>query len=147
VFDFSWTEIMVVGIVALLAIGPKDMPVAIRAVARVLKKLRGMAGEFQAHVDDMMRDADLQDVQSSFRDLRGMNLGSALETLAYPDGESAPRCEPRSREPRPELPGTQSPARSAGSAGVLSEPGPFDSHPAFLPPISALNRHVKPTSV
>ena len=73
-FDFSWSEIMVIGLVALICIGPKDMPVAIRAISRVLKKMRRMAGEFQGHVDEMLREADLAEVSNTLRDIRGMNI-------------------------------------------------------------------------
>jgi Sec-independent protein translocase protein TatA len=48
-FDFAWSEIMVVGVVALLVIGPKDLPAAIRAVTGMIKKARRMASEFQTH--------------------------------------------------------------------------------------------------
>ena len=46
-FDFAWSEIALVGVVALIAIGPKDMPVAIRTMTTAIKKMRRMAGEFQ----------------------------------------------------------------------------------------------------
>ena len=46
-FDFAWSEIALVGVVALIAIGPKDMPVAIRSHDHAIKKMRRMAGEFQ----------------------------------------------------------------------------------------------------
>ena len=45
-FDFSMSEIMVIALVALVLIGPKDMPVAVRGIARVIKKMRRMAGNF-----------------------------------------------------------------------------------------------------
>ena len=62
-FDFAWSEIALIGIVALVAIGPKDLPVAIKAVAEMIKKARRMAGEFQTHVDEMVREANLHDVR------------------------------------------------------------------------------------
>lgn len=84
-FDFAWSEILLIGVVALIAIGPKDMPVAIRAVTNGIKKARRMAAEFQTHVDEMMRDADLKDVKQTFNDLRGMNLKSVVERAVDPD--------------------------------------------------------------
>ena len=62
-FDFAWSEIVLIGAVALIAIGPKDMPAAIRTVSSMVKKARRMAAEFQTHVDEMVREADLGDVQ------------------------------------------------------------------------------------
>lgn len=81
-FDFAWSEFLLIGVIALLVIGPKDLPIAIRAVTRSLKKLRGMASEFQTHVDEFVRESDLSDVRDSMRDLRSMNLrGQIMRTL------------------------------------------------------------------
>ncbi|TLU72469.1 Sec-independent protein translocase protein TatB [Lichenicoccus roseus] len=81
-FDFAGSEIALIGIVALIFIGPKDMPTAIRAVTNILKKGRKLAGEFQTHVDEMVREADLGEARDSFRQLRSMNLrGQIMRTL------------------------------------------------------------------
>jgi sec-independent protein translocase protein TatB len=85
-FDFAWSEIALIGVVALIAIGPKDMPVAIRGISDTLKKLRRMAGEFQGHVDEMLREADLGDVKTSFDELRRMNPRSMVQRAIDPDG-------------------------------------------------------------
>ncbi|WP_428393576.1 Sec-independent protein translocase protein TatB [Lichenicoccus sp.] len=88
-FDFAWSELALIGIVGLIFIGPKDMPTAIRAVTNVLKKGRKLAGEFQTHVDEMVREADLGDARESFRELRGMNLrGQVMKAL---DGDGSLR--------------------------------------------------------
>ncbi|WP_428375292.1 Sec-independent protein translocase protein TatB [Lichenicoccus sp.] len=81
-FDFAGSELALIGVVALIFIGPKDMPTAIRAITNILKKGRKLAGEFQTHVDEMVRDADLGEARDSFRQLRGMNLrGQIMRTL------------------------------------------------------------------
>ncbi len=81
-FDFNWSEIALIGVVALVFIGPKDMPTAIRGVSNLLKKGRKLAAEFQTHVDAMMRDADLGEARESFRELRSMNLrGQVMKAL------------------------------------------------------------------
>ncbi len=85
-FDFAWSEIALIGIVALVAIGPKDLPVAIKAVAALIKKARRMAGEFQVHVDEMMREADLQDVRREFNDLRRMDIKGKILSAVDSDG-------------------------------------------------------------
>jgi sec-independent protein translocase protein TatB len=84
-FDFAWSEILLIGAVALIAIGPKDMPAAIRAVSGMVKKARRMAAEFQTHVDEMVREADLGDVKKAFTDIRNLDLQSALEKHVDPD--------------------------------------------------------------
>src|SRR3954449_2862435 len=84
-FDFAWSEIALIAAVALIAIGPKDMPVAIRAVTNAIKKARRMAAEFQTHVDEMVREADLGDARKTFNDLRGLNLKDVVERAVDPD--------------------------------------------------------------
>jgi sec-independent protein translocase protein TatB len=84
-FDFAWSEILLIGAVALIAIGPKDMPAAIRTVSSMIKKARRMAAEFQTHVDEMVREADLGDVKKAFTDIRNLDIAGALEKHIDPD--------------------------------------------------------------
>jgi sec-independent protein translocase protein TatB len=136
-FDFSWSEIMVIALVALVLIGPKDLPVAIRAITRVLKKMRRMAGEFQHHVDDMMRDADLGDVQSTFRDLRSMNLKGAINSMVDPDGSVGRAfADPFADHPVP-----------SGGSGPRDAPAPAGPAPAFIPPGAPPPRVIDPAPV
>ena len=84
-FDFAWSEILLIGAVALIAIGPKDMPAAIRTASSMIKKARRMAAEFQTHVDEMVREADLGDVKKAFSDIRNLDIPSLLEKHVDPD--------------------------------------------------------------
>src|ERR1700710_782842 len=84
-FDFAWSEIVLIGAVALIAIGPKDMPAAIRTVSSMIKKARRMAAEFQTHVDEMVREADLGDVKKTFNEIRNFNIPAAMERAVDPD--------------------------------------------------------------
>jgi len=84
-FDFAWSEIALIAAVALVVIGPKDMPVAIRAVTGMIKKARRMASEFQTHVDEMMKDADLHDVRNSINEIRNFDVRGAVERAVDPD--------------------------------------------------------------
>jgi sec-independent protein translocase protein TatB len=85
-FDFAWSEIAVIGVVALVAIGPKDMPAAIKAVTDMIKKARRMASEFQTHVDEMVREADLGEVRDQFNQLRNFNVKREVERAVDSDG-------------------------------------------------------------
>ncbi len=84
-FDFAWSEIALIAGVALVVIGPKDLPVALRAISGFVKKARRMAGEFQTHVDEMMRDADLKDVKDSLNEIRNFDFRSTVEKAIDPD--------------------------------------------------------------
>ena len=63
-FDLAWSEIALIGVVALVVIGPKDLPEAIRGLARGVQKLRRMASEFQGQADELVREANLDEVRS-----------------------------------------------------------------------------------
>ena len=85
-FDFAWSEIALIGVVALVAIGPKDMPVAIKTIADLVKKGRRMAGEFQTHVDEMVREANLHEVRDQIKDLRSLNIRDQITRAVDGDG-------------------------------------------------------------
>ncbi len=138
-FDFNWSEIALIGVVALVLIGPKDLPVAIRAVTDSIKKMRRMAGELQTHVDDMVRDADLQDARDTFRDLRGMNIRGQVMRAIDSDGAL--------RRTLTEKPLADTNIMANTSAGTFTRTGPArlipppapeaGGPPAFVPPSSA----------
>jgi sec-independent protein translocase protein TatB len=86
-FDFlSWAHIAVIAAAALIFIGPKDMPVAIRSITSMLKKARKMAGEFQGQMDDLVREANLHEVRDSINELRGgLDVRKQLGRIVDPD--------------------------------------------------------------
>ena len=67
-FDVAPTELMVVAIVALLVIGPKDLPKAMRFVGKWVGKARGMARHFRSGLDTMMREAELEELEKQWRE-------------------------------------------------------------------------------
>jgi sec-independent protein translocase protein TatB len=138
-FGLEWSEIAVIGIVALIAIGPKDLPVAIRAITTMLKKLRRMAGEFQHHVDDMMRDAELQEVSSTLRDLRGMGLRNAVNRVVDPSGDIG-RAFTDPFETHP----VRQPVMTEQTVAPREVPQPAGPAPAFIPPNAAYQAPVQP---
>jgi sec-independent protein translocase protein TatB len=85
-FDFAWSEFALIAVVAMIAIGPKDMPAAIRAVTGWVKKARRMAAEFQTHVDEMVREADLSEVRASINEIRNFDIRGEIEKTIDADG-------------------------------------------------------------
>ena len=85
-FDFAWSEFALIAVVAMIAIGPKDMPAAIRAVTGWIKKARRMAAEFQTHVDEMVREADLSEVRASINEIRNFDIRGQFEKTIDADG-------------------------------------------------------------
>lgn len=76
-FDIGWTELMVIGIVALIVVGPKDLPKMFRTLGQMTAKARGMAREFQRAMDDAADASGVKDVARDLRkatDPQGMGL-------------------------------------------------------------------------
>jgi sec-independent protein translocase protein TatB len=63
-FDIGWSEMMLIGVVALIVIGPKELPGMLRTVGRTITKLRRMAGEFQGQSQDALKEAELSEMRS-----------------------------------------------------------------------------------
>lgn len=85
-FDFNMSEIALIGVVALILIGPKDLPVAVKTVTDMIKRARRMASEFQTHVDEMVKDADLGDLKKTFDEVRNFDLKGLVEDTVDKDG-------------------------------------------------------------
>jgi sec-independent protein translocase protein TatB len=68
-FDIGWSELLLIGVVALIVIGPKDLPKALRTVGQMSSKLRRMAGEFRAQFDEAMREADVESLKREVQNL------------------------------------------------------------------------------
>lgn len=78
-FDIAWSEFMLIGAVALVVIGPKDLPKAMRTVGQAVGKIRRMASEFQGQFNEAMREAELHDLKKQVEDVGG-SVSSAMNT-------------------------------------------------------------------
>lgn len=85
-FDIGWPELMVVMIIALIVIGPKDLPAALRQLGKWVGAARRMSSEFQKHVDDIVRESELDDVKRGIDRVRSVNIKRELEKQIDPDG-------------------------------------------------------------
>jgi len=68
-FDLGWSEILVIAVVAIVVIGPKDMPQAFRTVGQWMSKARALAREFQGHIDDLMRETQVDEMKREFQSM------------------------------------------------------------------------------
>ena len=69
-FDIGWSELLVIGVVALIAIGPKELPGVLRMVGPWMGKARRLASEFQGQFQEAMREAEMADLKKSFDEVR-----------------------------------------------------------------------------
>jgi sec-independent protein translocase protein TatB len=84
-FDIGWSEIAVIAVVALIAIGPKELPGVLRMVGQWMGKARKMAAEFQGQFQEAMREAEMADLKKSFDEVReaasGLASGNVMTSL------------------------------------------------------------------
>jgi sec-independent protein translocase protein TatB len=78
-FDISWGKLVIIGVVALLVIGPKDLPMVLRTVGQWMTKIRRMASEFQGQFQEAMREAEMTDLKKQFDDTTSA-VKSAFDT-------------------------------------------------------------------
>jgi len=84
-FDIGWSELVVIAVVALIAIGPKELPGVLRMVGQWMGKARKMASEFQGQFNEAMREAELADLKKSFDEVKeaatGFTSGNIMTSL------------------------------------------------------------------
>src|SRR5450631_156514 len=82
-FDFSWSELLLIGIVALIFIGPKELPGVLRTLGQWMTKIRRMAGDFQNQFHDAMREAELADLKKEVDEMASQAASySSLDPFA-----------------------------------------------------------------
>lgn len=80
-FDIGWSELALIAVVALVAIGPKELPGVLRTVGQWVGKVRRMASEFQGQFQEAMREAEMADLKKSFDEVREAASGFSKGTL------------------------------------------------------------------
>jgi sec-independent protein translocase protein TatB len=80
-FDIGWSELVLIGVVALIAIGPKELPGVLRTVGQWMGKARKMAAEFQGQFQEAMREAEMADLKKSFDEVKEAATGFAGNNL------------------------------------------------------------------
>jgi sec-independent protein translocase protein TatB len=140
-FDFSWSEILLIGVVALVVIGPKDLPRVLRTVGQWTGRARAIAREFQFQLDQMVHDSELDDVRKTMNAATGGGLHQTIRNFIDPTGEieksvSSPEMmgESPTEPPAPQEP-TPQPALSETAAPAL--PTIDAPVPSFLQPVLA----------
>jgi sec-independent protein translocase protein TatB len=109
-FDIGWSELLVIGVVALVVIGPKDLPKALKTVGIWMRKARQISGEFRASLDQMVREAELDEVREQVKKAAEIDLdkefaktvdptGSLAESLRPPDLDLTATAAPKAIEP------------------------------------------------
>ena len=120
-FDVGWSELLVIGVVALIAIGPKELPGVLRAVGQWTGKIRRMASEFQDQFREAMREVEMADLKKQIDDTTS-ELTANLDPMNY-DGTAWKPETPAGKAPNTAPNNVANTAESEASGGA-SEPNP-----------------------
>jgi len=86
-FDIGWTEITVILVVAIIVIGPKDLPKVLRTVGQWVAKAKAMTRDFRSHVDEMIRETEIDEVKKQIDSIDKFDANSTLENTIDADGD------------------------------------------------------------
>ena len=123
--DISWTEFLLIGVVALIVIGPKELPAVLRTLGQWTRKVRSMAAEFQSQFQEAMREAEMADLKKDIDDIAsGVKNFDPLKDVRA-DVEAAGKDIQASLEQKP----------SAAEAAELAAPVALDAVAAATGPV------------
>ncbi|MCC3304997.1 Sec-independent protein translocase protein TatB [Sneathiella sp. HT1-7] len=156
-FDIGWTEMAFVLVIAVLVIGPKDLPKAISTIGKYVRKARSMARDFQSGIDDLARETELDEIKKDIQKGTDFNIKKQIEDAVDPTGSKENMfndIKPQIRDPRDSAnnysappvksgEGTQSPAK-ADAPSVAEKPAP--AKPAEPAPVKTADAPPVPKS-
>jgi sec-independent protein translocase protein TatB len=125
-FDIGWSELVVIGVVALIAIGPKELPGVLRSVGFWMGKVRRMAAEFQGQFQEAMREAEMSDLKKHADDLNNAakQLTSDFDPYdTFKESTAAKESNASAPAPQPET----------GTGDIKAEPPPDSSQVVAMP--------------
>jgi len=114
-FDIGGVELLIIGVIAIIVVGPKDLPGLLRRIGRMVAKMRAMAGEFKSHFDDVADQEEFREIRKgleSVKDLSPANqikeamspfeeAGSSIKETIDGAGDTAPAIKPAKKKAAP----------------------------------------------
>ena len=125
-FDLGWGELLVVGVVALVVLGPKELPNALRTVSNLTKTARKLAGEFQSGINEIVREAELEDARNAAQSITKGSISQAIEKVVDPTGEMKSAVKSVEQD-----------VKDVKTAAQISPVGPIPPAPSIAAPVAA----------
>src|SRR5919205_491083 len=140
-FDIGWPELLLIGVVALVVIGPKDLPRALRVAGYWVRKARTLSREFQTSVEQMIREAELDEMRQELKKATELDVEKEFRQTIDPTGSLAESWNPPElpKSPDAALPATPAPepdsqrASQAEPSEVTKPEGADSAAPMIAP--------------
>jgi sec-independent protein translocase protein TatB len=134
-FGIDSPELLVIAIVALVVIGPKELPSMLRSWGKWMAQMRGMASEFRGHVDEMVRQSELDDVKKQLEGTSGLDLQSLDPTKQIKSAiqEGMAEGEKAFNEAKSSFDNPLAEPESAPQIAAEAQPAPITSEPLAEP--------------
>lgn len=152
-FDIAWTEMLVIAIVMIVVVGPKELPGMLRTIGKTTAKLRAMAGDFRKQFDEALKEAELDDLKKIAEDARSLNPVADIKKALNPlesagkdvrAGLEAAFNPPKFDPPKPK-PKTDAPAEATPAVAPAPQPA-VAAQPAAAKPAATKDTPVKPAA-
>jgi len=121
-FDLGWSEMGVIAVVALIVLGPKELPNALRTMTQLMKTARKLANEFQSGVNEIVREAELEDARKLAQGISKGSIAKSIENIVDPGGEVKKAVSAVEKEAKVAPSVQENPAPAIGDLGKKSEP-------------------------
>lgn len=123
-FEIGWLELLVIAVVLIVVVGPKDLPAMLRTFGRTTSQLRRMAGDFRRQVDDALREAELDEIRKTVADARKLDptedIRKAMNPMKAVGDEIRSSLKAAAKAPEPGVPPADAPARPMRSNPVAA---------------------------
>jgi len=138
-FDLGWGKIIIIAVIALVVIGPKELPAVLRTVGQWMGKIRRMAAEFQGQFQEAMREAEMADLKKSIDAITDATrgIGSGFDPLS-----SVSKDLEKSFDEKPATPPATEPAGTPAAEGAPATEPPVTAE--TLPPTPELSVAAEP---
>jgi sec-independent protein translocase protein TatB len=129
-FDIGWSELLIIAVVLIVVVGPKDLPPMLRAFGKMTTRARKVAGEFRAQFDEALREAELDDVRQTIADAQKLNPMNTLREAMNP-------LRQMGNDIKADLQRNSSPAATSTPATASSDPSMGLPETPLMTPISS----------
>ncbi|WP_420405039.1 Sec-independent protein translocase protein TatB [Nisaea sp.] len=127
-FDLGWQEFMLIAFVAVVVVGPRDLPRVVRSVSTYIRKARSVARDFQNSLEEVAREAELDELRKEAKSISSGDLEKKVNDWVDPSGETKKEMERIASEAKDVA--SSRPVETAAATEAASKPETADETPS-----------------